>query len=57
MESKLLTIILFGVIAGMVLSVPVIFMTDVFIGGLVVGALAGAVGHFVLRKKEEKVEG
>lgn len=51
MNLKLVIIVLSGVIAGMLLSVPTVFMSDVLVGGLVVGFLAGVVGHFATRRK------
>lgn len=50
-NSKLIIIVLLGFIAGAVLNTPTLFVGDLFVGGLVVAALAGAIGFFVLRKK------
>jgi hypothetical protein len=52
MNLKLAVIVLVGIVVGMVLSVPTIFMSDVLVGGLMFGALTGVVGYFVLRRKE-----
>lgn len=50
MNQKLVIIILAGVITGMVLSVPTLFMSDILVGGLIVGFLAAIVGHFALKR-------
>lgn len=56
MNQKLVTIVLVGVLVGMVLSVPTIFMSDVLVGGLMFGLLTGVIGFFVLRKSETKTD-
>jgi NhaP-type Na+/H+ or K+/H+ antiporter len=53
-NQKLAIIILVGVVAGMTLAVPTIFMSQTLSGGVVVGLLSGVVGHFTMRKNDRK---
>lgn len=55
MNQKLIIIILVGVIAGMILGTPVVFVSDVFITGAVIGAFAGVVGHFSMKRSNKEV--
>lgn len=54
MNSRLVIIILAGIITGMVLSVPTLFMSDTLVGGLIVGFLAGVIGYFTDRHSKKE---
>ena len=50
MNPKLIIITLIGIITGMILTVPTLFLSDIIVGGIMVGLLAGVIGHFAIRR-------
>lgn len=53
MNQKFVIIVLCGVIVGMLLTVPTLFLGDVFVGGLLVGGLTALVAYFAMKRRGE----
>lgn len=49
--KQLIIIVLAGVITGMILTVPTIFMEQVLVGGILFGVVAGVIGFFATRRR------
>lgn len=52
MNNKVVIIILSGVVFGMFIMTPTLWLADVVVGGLICGLVAGVIGYFVMKRKE-----
>lgn len=55
-NQQLLIIVLASFSVGMLLTVPTVFITEVFFGGLLVGFVGGLIGYFALSRADKKEE-